>query len=97
MPTPFKEEATRNHGFLLCVVQCGISSILLCVFSVGRLLQDFKGFEEPVEAIQENIFQLAKQIGLDKPHSEDFQELMDSQGEDLTTGEQTEIKAGDSC
>jgi hypothetical protein len=44
-------------------------------------VQSFRGFEEPVEAIQENIVQLAKQIGLDELDSGDIQELMNSQGE----------------
>jgi hypothetical protein len=55
-------------------------------------VQDFRGFEEPVRAIQQNIVQLAKETGLGELGSEDIQELMDSQGEELTTGEIMEIQ-----
>jgi hypothetical protein len=57
-------------------------------------VQDFKGFEGPVEAIKENIVQLGKLIGFDKLESEDIQELMDSQGDELTNGELMEIEQG---
>jgi hypothetical protein len=55
-------------------------------------VQDFKDFEEPVEAIKENIVQLGKLIDFDELESEDIQELMDSQGEELTNGEFMEIE-----
>jgi hypothetical protein len=55
-------------------------------------VQDFKDFEEPVEAIKENIVQLGKLIDFDELEYEDIQELMDSQGDELTNGEFMEIE-----